>query len=196
MIESIKVTDGEYQNLSYHEQRMNKSLRTLCGVGEHFDLGRFLEKFQHRAEGVFKCRLLYDENSVEAEFLPYEFKTIATLKVVEHDRINYEFKYADRKTINRLFELRRDCDDILIVKRGLVTDSSYCNIVFRRGKDWLTPWSPLLKGTQRQKLIEREIINEEEIRLKDIKTFDAWKLINAMIEFDAPEYGISNIFIK
>ena len=196
LIETIKVTNGQYQNLFYHEQRMNKALRTLCGVTEYVDLEKFLSKHQPPRDGICKCRIVYDEDAMEVEFTPYQMKVIETLKVVEHDRINYEFKYADRKDIDRLFELRKGCDDILIVKRGMVTDSSYCNIIFRKGDHWVTPWSPLLKGTQRQKLIDSAVVEEDEIRLRDISSFDTWKLVNAMIEFDAPEYEMSNIQLK
>lgn len=196
LIESIKVTNGQYQNLFYHEQRLNKSLRTLCGVTEYTDLEKVLSSYQPPGDGIYKCRIVYDENAMEVEFIPYQMKAIETLKVVEHDRINYEFKYSDRKDFDRLFALRKGCDDILIVKRGMVTDSSYCNIIFRKGNQWVTPWSPLLKGTQRQKLIDSSVIEEDEIRLKDVSSFNAWKLINAMIEFNAPEYEMSNIQLK
>jgi len=196
LIESIKLQDGEYKNLFYHEQRMNRALRLLCGADTNFELEEFLKNFEAPKEGLYKCRLVYDENSREIEFFPYEPKSIQTLRVVEHDRINYEFKYKDRKTIDRLFDLRKDCDDILIIKRGFVTDSSYCNIVFREGKRWYTPWSALLKGTQRQKLLEQNQILEEEIRIADINSFESFKLINAMFEFDAPEVDIANIRIK
>jgi len=112
---------------------------------------------------------------------------------VHHNRISYEFKFQNRKTIDRLFEKREDCDDILIVKGGKVTDSSFANIVFRNGKDWVTPWSPLLKGTMRQKLIETNKIQPEKILEEDIKSFQTFKLINAMMEFDGPEIEVSNI---
>lgn len=196
LIESIKLVDGRYYNLFYHESRMNKALRTLCGVSEHFELEQFLSNFEPPGQGLYKCRITYDDQSKTIEFLPYTFKPIQTLKVIEHDRISYEFKYQDRRTINRLFDLRRECDDILIIKRGLVTDSSYCNIVFRNNGTWYTPWSPLLKGTQRQKLLEHDMIVEEEIRVKDISSFKTFKLINAMWEFDGPELDVSNIIFK
>jgi 4-amino-4-deoxychorismate lyase len=193
LLETIKLQDGEYQNLFYHEQRMNRSLKTLCGEFEHFDLEEFLKQLERPAQGLFKCRIVYDEQSKEVEFMPYTPKLVNTLRVIEHDRISYEFKYADRKTLNKLYELRQASDDILIVKRGLVTDSSYANIVFRRGKHWYTPWSALLKGTQRTKLLERDVIHEEEIRVEDIETFETFKLINAMLEFESPEIDVSNI---
>ena len=49
------------------------------------------------------------------------------------------------------------------------------------------------KGTQRQKLIELNEIDQEEITAKDIRSFDTFKLINAMLEFDGPEIDVKNI---
>ncbi len=195
LLESIKLIDGEFRNLFYHERRMNRSLKFLCGVGEHFYLEEFLKKLDLPRQGLFKCRISYDDYSTDIEFIPYKYKTINSLRIVEHDRISYEFKYTDRKVLNRLYELRKNCDDILIVKRGQVTDSSFSNIVFKRGKHWYTPWSALLKGTTRAYLLERNIIKEEEIRIEDLKTFESFKLINAMLEFDAPEIDIANILV-
>lgn len=194
LLESIRLSDGQFQNLFYHEQRMNRALKFLCGVQEHFDLEAFLAMIDRPLQGLFKCRMVYDDVSRDLEFVPYKIKKIDSLRVVEHDRVSYEFKYADRKLIDRLYGLKKECDDILIVKRGLVTDSSFSNVVFRRGKRWYTPWSALLKGTMRSNLLERNIIHEEEIRVEDIKTFDSFKLINAMIQFDGPEVDISNIY--
>jgi 4-amino-4-deoxychorismate lyase len=193
LLESIKLKDGEFYNLSYHEHRMNRSLRMLCGNEDYVDLESLLSHVDKPSTGLFKCRISYDEVSREIEFHPYQAKSIQRLRVVEHDRVNYEFKYVDRKQLDRLFELRKDCDDILIIKRGFVTDSSYANIVFKRGAHWYTPWSALLKGTQRQKLLEENRIEEEDIRAEDISSFSSFKLINAMLEFDGPEIDISNI---
>jgi len=195
LIESIKLLDGEFHNLFYHEQRMNRSLKLLCGIQTDTNLEEFFEHIEKPQIGLYKCRLIYDETSKEVQFEPYTPKQIQRLRIVEHDRINYEFKYLDRKNINRLFELRKDCDDIVIVKRGLITDSSFANIVFRKGKRWYTPWAPLLKGTQRQKLLERNLIEEEEITVEDIRSYDSFKLINAMLEFDGAEIDVSNIVL-
>lgn len=194
LLESIRLSDGEFQNLFYHERRMNRALKILCGVQEHFDLEVFLSKITPPSNGLYKCRIVYDDRSRDLEFVPYQYKKIDSLRVVEHDRVSYEFKYADRKLIDHLYGLKKECDDILIVKRGLVTDSSFSNIVFRNGKRWYTPWSALLKGTMRASLLERNLIHEEEIRVEDIKNFDSFKLINAMIQFDGPEVDVSNIY--
>jgi 4-amino-4-deoxychorismate lyase len=193
LLETIKLVDGSFCNLFHHEQRMIRSLETLCGVEEDIILDKFLSELSAPKQGIFKCRILYDEQTKEVEFIPYQPRDVKTLKIIENDRINYDFKYADRKQIDKLFENRNGCDDILIVKKGEVTDASYANIVFRRGDEWITPWSPLLKGTMRQKLLDENKIIPEKILLEDITTFKSFKLINAMLEFEAPEIDVTNI---
>lgn len=193
LLETIKVVDGKFCNLFYHEQRMIRSLETLCGVEEDIILDEFLQGLKTPQQGVFKCRIVYDDQTKEVEFVPYKIRKVNSLKIVESDRIRYEFKYADRKQIDKLFDEREACDDILIIKKGEVTDASYANIVFKRDNTWVTPWSPLLKGTMRQKLIDENKIIPEKILLEDIPSFKSFKLINAMLEFDSPEIDVSNI---
>jgi len=193
LFESIKLKNGEYSNLFYHEQRMNRSLTALSGLQANIDLGEILRNVKTPEQGLYKCRILYDDRSRKIEFVPYEVRPVHTLRIVEDDGISYEYKYNDRMAINRLFELRENCDDILIVKGGMVTDSSIANIVFKRDKKWFTPWAPLLKGTMRSKLLELNLVQEEEIRLKEIYNFESFKLINAMLEFESGELDVSNI---
>ncbi|MFZ6010862.1 MAG: aminotransferase class IV [Bacteroidota bacterium] len=193
LIESIRLQDGQFFNLFYHEQRMLRSLDMLCGVHDGMNLEQFLKGLEVPSKGLYKCRISYDDMTKEVEFIPYQPKKIESLRLVEHDRITYEFKYKDRKAIDRLYELRDGCDDILIVKRGLVTDSSYSNIIFRKGNRWFTPWSALLKGTMRQCLLDEHKIEQEVIRKEDINAFDSFKLINAMFQLDGPEIDVSKI---
>lgn len=194
-IESIKLVNGNFCNLFYHEQRMLRSLESLCGVEEDFNLEEFLKSMEYPTQGLFKTRIIYDDLTKQVEFVPYEVRPVTTLKIVEHDRISYDYKFTDRKQIDKLFEKREDCDDILIVKKGKITDASYANIVFKKGNQWITPWSALLKGTMRQKLIDNNTITPEDISVEELSSFTSFKLINAMLEFDAPEIEVSKIVL-
>jgi len=143
---------------------------------------------------IFKCRITYAKHIEKIEFLPYQIPTISSLKLVINDEIDYSYKFSDRSQLNRLYEKRGDSDDILIVKHGLITDTSYANVLFYNGKEWLTPTHPLLKGTQRARLLDQEIIRVAEIRLEDLHHFKKARLINAMICFeDALDINILNI---
>jgi 4-amino-4-deoxychorismate lyase len=192
LLESIKLLDGEFYNLSYHEFRMNRSLKALFGEG-NIELERLLLRHEYPKHGWYKCRITYDNQSRDIEFLPYTPKPITSLKIVRNDKIQYEYKFEERTAINQLVALRESCDDILIIQNGFVTDTSFANIAFRKGNLWVTPWTTLLKGTQRQKLIDEQKLVVEDIHEEDIRLFDACKIMNALIEFDAPEIAIEHI---
>ena len=193
LIESIKLLDGNFHNLFYHEQRMKQSMFALFGQQETVCLEKYLQESDHPHKGLYKCRIVYDQHSLETTFTPYAAKSISRVKVVEDNDIEYAFKFADRKAIDRLFALRENCDDVMIVRRGMVTDCSFSNIVFRKGEAWFTPSTPLLNGTMRRNLLEKNKIKAREIHKDDIRSYDTFKIINAMLEFDSPEIEVSEI---
>ena len=82
--------------------------------------------------------------------------------------------------LNSLLKYKDGCDDILIIKNGLITDISFANICFYNGKNWYTPSTPLLKGTCREKLLKQNSIIEKEIGISDLDYFSHFTIINAM----------------
>lgn len=195
LIETIKLLEGEFLNVSFHERRMRASLRKLFGVNRRIDLEALLKKSYFPTTGLHRCRLVYDAQAYEVAYWPYVRRPIESLKVVMDDSIDYSLKFEDRNALNELLEQRDTCDDILIVKEGRVTDCSFANLAFRRGSAWFTPDRPLLQGTMRQKLIEQGKITPCSIHVRDISTFDTFKLINAMLEFESPEIDVSRIVV-
>ena len=112
------------------------------------------------------------------------------MMVVSND-ISYQYKYTDRDKINLLMEMRGDCDDILIIKNGLVTDSSVANVIFRtHGGNWITPVSYLLRGTRRENLLKSGLIEEYPVSFSDINRYTEVRLVNAMTGINDSE-GIS-----
>jgi 4-amino-4-deoxychorismate lyase len=104
--------------------------------------------------------------------------------MVVNDEIEYRHKFADRSEIHKLFEKRGNADDILIVKYGQITDTSYANIILFDGKNWLTPSKPMLQGTQRAKLLAEMKIIPASITPVNLPRFSKARLINAMIRFE------------
>lgn len=193
LIESIKLHDGIFYNLFYHEQRMARALKALFGKNDPLMLEEFLNESPFPQKGLYKCRIVYDALVMQKEYVPYEARSVKTLKLVVDDNISYAFKFADRTRINQLFDMRKGCDDVLIVCNDKITDCSYSNIVFNKSGEWFTPASPLLEGTMRQQLIEKNKIKTREIEKRDIRSFDSFKIINAMLGFDSPAIDVSNI---
>jgi 4-amino-4-deoxychorismate lyase len=131
---------------------------------------------------IFKCRIVYSENIESIEILPYTVKKISSLKTVVCNDIEYSAKSADRERINNLFLMKGGCDDILIIKNNLVTDTSFANVLFSDSDKLYTPAAPLLKGTMREKLIDDNKVSVININIDDIKSFQYITLINAMMD--------------
>ncbi len=164
LLESIKLENGQWHRLPYHEQRLQQAQLKLFGKVTIRDLAHQISIPDDAQQGVHKCRVVYGEVIERVEFVPYQRRPVGTLRRVHCDTIDYSHKYADRSLLNELYAQRDGCDDVLIIKNGLVTDTSYANLVFYDGQRWVTPAHPLLRGTQRQYLLETGLIHEEEIR--------------------------------
>ena len=142
----------------------------------------------------YKARVVYGEQGVETvEYAPYSMRNINSLQVVEDDTITYDYKSTDRSHLNALLEKKGSSDDIIIVKHGLLTDTSFTNLAIYDGKQWLTPKHPLLPGTKRAALLDKAIIREADITLENLRKADRVSLFNAMIEFGEREIAIENV---
>ncbi|HAP35160.1 MAG TPA: hypothetical protein DCQ28_04155 [Bacteroidetes bacterium] len=195
LVESIKLKDGKILNLEYHQNRMDRSMDELFPKAARIPLASAISIPADCTSGVFKVRVLYRETIEKIEITPYLFRSVKSLKVVHHESIDYHLKYTGREILQHLFALRGIYDDIIIVKNGLVTDSFAANLVFFDGQNWVTPLTPLLKGTQRQFLLDQQIISEKEIREEDIRSYQKVGLINAMVDFDdMPVVPVERIF--
>jgi len=183
LLESIRTEKGELQNLHYHQARMDASVKEILGFENSIRLDK-ISVPTHCQKGLYKCRVIYSEKIETIEFLPYQRPEIKSLKIVTDNEIEYACKFADRSIFRQLLDKNENCDDIIIVKNGLITDTSYANILFFNGKNWLTPALPLLKGTQRAKLLSEEKIIAADIRSGDLPHFQKARLINAMMRFE------------
>jgi 4-amino-4-deoxychorismate lyase len=195
LIESIKLESGRFLRLHYHQARVDRALTDLFQLKNEINLTTEIAKHTYSKIGLFKCRIVYGKQVESIEFVPYEPRIIESLKVVYDNAIDYSYKYEDRSGIDTLFGQRQFCDDVLIVKNGFVTDSSFSNIIFFDGFQWITPNTPLLKGTMRQFLIDAAEIKEQSVSVQDIPSFKSFRLINSMLGFDGPEIEVSKIVL-
>lgn len=184
LLETIKCLDGKLSNIEEHNERFNRSRRRCFNAGKEIHLQDVIEIPGSAKNGLFRCRITYSEKIEKIEFIPHHYREIKTLKLVEGNHIEYGFKFAYRKALDNLFEQRGDCDDILIVKSGLITDSYTANTVFFDGAKWWTPNTPLLAGTQRSRLLGEKKIFECTISPEDILKYTLVGLINAMWDLE------------
>ena len=184
LIETIQLKDNILQNITYHNARFNKTRKELFGINESVNLAKEISIPKIYSSGIFKCRVTYSEKIEKIEFEPYKRPKIQSLKCISADRLNYPYKFSDRTEIISHYAQRGEFDDILFIKDGMVTDTSYANIIFWDGDQWFTPSTPLLKGTTRARLLREGKITEASIDVNQIKKYTKARIINAMNDMD------------
>ena len=196
-VETIKIKNGKALALPYHQARMERTIRRFFPSFPSFtsfpsiasaDINLSSLISPKEEMDFYKARVVYGAQGVEAiEYAPYKMKEIHSLKVVEDDSIDYTYKSTDRSALNALAAQKGDCDEIIIIKNGLITDTSFTNLALFDGNRWLTPKHPLLLGTKRAQLLEAGIIEEAELTLEDLRKAEKVSLFNAMIDFGERE---------
>lgn len=177
--ETIKCDDGIALNLEYHNRRIARTISLNINLQEYI---------LPINDNLLKCKVLYDEYGVvDVEYSSYEKRPIQSFKIIEDSSIEYAKKSLDRSVLELAFNQRQTADEIIIVKDGLLTDTSIANIALYDGSHWLTPKKPLLLGTTRERLLEQEELIEADLTLADLKNAKKIALLNAMIGMDVLE---------
>lgn len=177
--ETIKCNDYEIFNLEFHQKRVARS------IGLNINLQDYIYPLSSK---LIRCKLIYNESEVvDVQYFKYQKREIKTFKIVNGDECDYSKKYLDRTCIDELFKQKEDADEIMIIKNGLLTDTSIANIAIFDGSSWITSKNPLLLGTTRARLLEDKTIFEKDITLDMLKEAKKIALMNAMIDFDIIE---------
>nr|WP_315027481.1 aminotransferase class IV [uncultured Chryseobacterium sp.] len=182
-IESIKVEDQEIFLLELHQKRVNQTFSHF-GKEDSIDLAKIYKNLQHDEDGLFKLRISYDlEKRIRTQMIPYAIPEIQDFQLVENNSYDYSFKFEDRKELDKM-KMKSKAEEIIIVRNNHITDTSFSNLLFLKGKEWFTPTTYLLNGVQRQHLLKQKKIKEAEITLQNIKQFSHFQIINALNDFD------------
>ncbi len=179
-VETIRIENGVPRLFDEHVARLQNTALHYFGTSLEISIQQLLPPPAMK-QNVLKCRVLYSEKIESVEFEPYQKRNIQNLKLVHDNRIGYTYKSTDREQLNRLLAQKGDADEIIIVKNGFVTDSSFSNLLFENEEGLFTPSSFLLNGVQRQSLLKSGLIRELAIREEDISNFSKIHLINAML---------------
>ncbi|NBI42996.1 hypothetical protein GVX76_05750 [[Haemophilus] felis] len=189
LFETLAIENGIIQRLPLHQRRYEQSLHQfytqlsltdlhIQNLSQVIQITDALNATNHAP--LIRCRISYNHQECKVEYFPYQRKNYRTFKPIICDDIEYGLKLSDRKLINSLFEQRGNCDEIIIIKQGKITDCSIGNLIFRRDSQWFTSNTPLLAGTQRAHLIAQNKIQVCEICIDDLTKFDEIRIINAL----------------
>lgn len=185
-IETLSIRGGVVNNLEFHQERMYAT-----GVAHHFSPPSW-EEIKERLDTdvvlsdptfLYKCTITYRETIKQMSLSKYSTRKIERLvPVYVKDLSWYNFKYANRESFENLKKGLQLNDEIIIVRPdGLISDTSYTNIVIEESGIYKTPITPLLKGTQRASILKKGVIQEAEIMLEDLCRPCTIHLINALM---------------
>jgi len=192
-LETIQLCDGQFMRLPRHQSRLEKAMADFYPTAIIPSLSDKLAATCFPTVGLYKCRVIYDSEIRLIEFHPYVHPVISTLKIVETDIPSLPYKMADRTDYQAVSALKGECDDVLLVKNGLLTDTSYCNIALFDGVNWVTPLTPLIQGVTRAQLLEDGKLIAKDIKLEELVNFQKIALFNALNEFGSIQLDISAI---
>ena len=173
--ETVKCKDEEVFNLNYHNQRISRT------IGMNIDLQEYIYPPNDQ---LLKCKVIYNQDEVlNIEFTHYKPRIINSFKIIVDDTIEYNYKSLNRNKIDNLYAKKEDCDEIIIIKNGYITDTSIANIAILENDIWITPKKPLLKGTTLDRLINLNYIKQQDITLNQLLQTPKIAIMNAMIGF-------------
>ena len=189
-IESICFKDGHYHLVELHQARVNRTFENYFPQHSPHNLVEILPPLA--LKGNYKVRVVYNADTIDIEYAEYHIRKINTLQLVDAQYIDYAYKYEDRSTINQLMD-EATADDIIMLKDGLITDSSYANLALWDGSDWITPERTMLAGVKRALLLENGALRTREIHADDLNSFQKISLINAMLDLGDIEILVSDV---
>jgi len=182
--ETIKCDDYEIYNLQYHINRISNT------IGLNINLEEYIYPPNNK---LLRCKIIYNKNEIEdIQYYEYDKKNITSFKLIYDDTIVYSKKELNRLNIDKLFDNKDNCDEIIIIKNNLLSDTSKANIAIFLNNEWITPKVPLLNGTTMQRYIDMGTLKQKDITVDMLKQSSKIALLNAMIDFDI----ISNFTIK
>lgn len=182
LLETFCLEDGNLLHLKYHEDRIRWS------TGQEIDISLFTEAIKSdpsytlAQRGKWRVSVTYSPSSLlSIHFVPYQVPEIGLLKPITIEENYYPYKWADRSQFESIKrELPRGTEPLFILD-GLVTDTSFTNVVLEKDGQLFTPKSYLLKGTKRSYLLDKGIIQECNITLENLRHYDTIHLVNAML---------------
>ncbi|MEB2491555.1 aminodeoxychorismate synthase component I [Peribacillus frigoritolerans] len=190
LLESIKLSDGEYYLLNDHIDRMKQSAEYFNYRFSEMNLRDRLQKYAEINHGTLqKVRVLLHENG-EIEVLGQAIKPLDPefKAILAEDPISRANPFLFHKTTNRDvyegFQMNNpDFQDVLLWnEEGYITEFTNGNVVVKINGDLYTPpvESGLLAGTFRQELIRKKEIKVKNISKADLNNAEEIWFINSV----------------
>ena len=200
-IETFMLRGGELIAGELHRERMLRTLReqgaetssaflqSLLSTSPWREVEAYLTGQQVLPATTYRLTLEYSLAGLSAiRLIPYGKRTIRALcPILLSDDFEYSYKYADRSFFDRMkAELADDEEPLFVRSDGSITDTSFTNVLIETEAGYLTPTRPLLRGTQREGLLQAGLIAEaDDLSLSTLRSkAKAILLINALLPLE------------
>jgi 4-amino-4-deoxychorismate lyase len=177
-LETICVQNGQAQHLDFHQMRVNETFDAFFPEWEPFDVRDEITKIALPEAGIHRLRITYTEDPQTLELLPYEAKVIQKFTLVDSGEIDYGFKWTERGFFQHILEAYPSADEVIFHKDGIIQDCTIANLAFLKDGIWYTPEDPLHWGTTRARLIIEEEIEETDILVEELASYERVCMIN------------------
>jgi 4-amino-4-deoxychorismate lyase len=177
-LETICIQHGKAQHLDFHQMRVNETFDHFFPEWEAFDVEELVAEQSLPSEGTHRLRIIYQEDPEKIEIIPYTHKEIKRFALVDTGEIDYGFKWSERGFFQTFLENHPEADEVIFVKDGKVQDCSIANLAFLKDGIWYTPEDPLHWGTTRARLIIEEEVEETDILVEELESYERVCLIN------------------
>ena len=190
---------GELIAGELHRERMLRTLReqgaetssaflqSLLSTSPWREVEAYLTGQQILPATTYRLTLEYSLAGLSTiRLIPYCKRTIRALRPLP-DGFKYSYKYADRRFFERVkAELANDEEPLFVRPDDTITDTSFTNVLIETKAGYLTPTRPLLKGTQREGLLQAGLIAEtDDLTLSTLRSkAKAILLINALLPLE------------
>ena len=200
-IETFMLRGGELIAGELHRERMLRTLReqgadtgstflqSLLSTSPWREVEAYLTGQQILPATTYRLTLEYSLAGLSAiRLAPYCKRTICTLRPIPlPNDFDYSYKYADRSFFEQMkAELADDEEPLFVRPDSTITDTSFTNVLIETESGYLTPTRPLLKGTQREGLLQAGLIAEaDDLSLSTLRfKAKAILLINALLPLE------------
>lgn len=193
-VETIRISKGRVRHIRYHQDRFDATRREVYGSSvPRIKLRSYIQPPSKLS--TIKCRILYAEEILDVQYYAYEINPITSLRAVEVGNLSYRHKAVDRAVLDSVMSSKGRADDVLMIKHGLITDTHYGNVALEIDGKWYTPKEPLLAGTMRAFLLDRQQVLKAELTISDIGRCSTIRVFNAMIPFGSIELSPSQVLL-
>lgn len=182
LFETIAIIDGQPQNLYFHQQRMDFAFKYYLNVPNNVLLADIIQPPADFCQGLVRCRIEYNQFQQRINYFPYTPREIRRFQCVYTQNLDYRFKYNDRIQLDQLNA--GNCDEIIIINNGWVSDCRIGNLLFCKNHRWFTPADYLLKGTQLAALLAQQRVEPVHISATTLFDYDKIMVINALNPFN------------